>query len=120
MSLGSAAASLDVLPHPRRILSDVGEREEDEPDEDEAQEVTIATQDRDFESVSSPRDFGTEDGDEEGVLALRERLETVEAERDMLAEEKRIGGVERDLARERIRKREYQETCSLTSDRACC
>ena len=135
MSLGAAGASLDAVPHARRILSDVGERAEEEDeeyedvdeDEDETgQEVTIPSHELNFGSVSSPRDFGTEDG-EDGVLALKERLETVEAERDMLAEdvdgwrlrckeledklaeEKRIGGVERDLARERIRKRKSAE-----------
>jgi hypothetical protein len=64
-------------------------------------------------------------GESERETALREKLEGLEAERDSLledadgwrtrckgledklAEEKRIGGIERDLARERIRKRTF-------------
>jgi len=158
MSLGSFGSS-DSVPHARRILSDVGERDEEEglaaaaqaheetaeedEDDEHVQEVTLPSRDH-FDSISSPsgrlsRDFGREeeeegDRDQEFGDALRERLEIAEAERDSLAEdidgwrarckgleeklteEKRIGGVERDLARERIRKRESTSPVLLSLD----
>lgn len=112
------------------------EEEEEEDDEHVQEVTIPARELFGSVSVSSPgrarlsRDFIEEEEDEEHEAdrefgdALRERLEIAEAERDSLAEdidgwrsrckgleeklaeEKRIGGVERDLARERIRKRE--------------